>query len=101
MRLVASLAMAGLGRQPVRWLVLALGVLVASAFPVIAGGFRVSAEAAAVRAAVDGIPATDRSVVLVSGRTFTPPETSDLDTQVRARFGAAGLSDIQRYLAYR
>ena len=82
MRLVASLAMAGLGRQPVRWLVLALGVLVASAFPVIAGGFRVGAESAAVRAAVDAIPETDRSVAMVSGRTFTPTEAADLNTQV-------------------
>ena len=101
MRLVAGLALAGLRRQSLRWLVLALGIAVASAFPVLAGGLRAGAQAAAIRAAVDDVPENERAVVALSSRTSLSTDAPALDSAVRQKLTAAGLPDVTHSMAFR
>ncbi|MCW2811260.1 MAG: hypothetical protein JWP61_1718, partial [Friedmanniella sp.] len=51
MRAAASLAWAGLRHRPAAWLLLALGVLLATTLPVVAAGLRAETSGAAIAAA--------------------------------------------------
>ncbi|GGL90921.1 hypothetical protein [Nakamurella endophytica] len=101
MRVVAALALAGLRHRPGRALLLALGVAVAVVVPVVAGGMRVSAEAAAVAQAVDRLPAAERAVLTTTSARLPPDRSAELDTRLRAGTAALGVPDLRRYLVYR
>jgi hypothetical protein len=97
----AALAAAGLRHRPSRWATLALGIAVAGVLPLVAGGLRLTAENAAVEAAVDQVPAPQRTVLAVSSQTLGVADQRAEDSAIRQRFVTLELSTTQRLMAYR
>lgn len=101
MRVIAALALAGLRHRPLRWVTLAIGIAVASVLPLVAGGLRLTAENAAVQAAVDQIAEPQRTVLAVSSQTLLPADQRVEDAAIRQRFSDLHLSTTQRLMMYR
>ena len=101
MRVIAALAIAGLRYRPLRWAMLAVGIAVAGVLPLVAGGLRLTAQNAAVQAAVDLIPGPQRTVLAVSSQTLAPSAQRIEDIAVRQRFSTIGLATTQRLMMYR
>ncbi|MTD16764.1 hypothetical protein GIS00_22775 [Nakamurella sp. YIM 132087] len=101
MRLEAGLAWSGLRHRPGSWLLLALGVAVAAALPVIAAGLRTEAMVAAVRTSVDALPAPSRAVLAVTSTDLRDQDLSTTDRTVRGGFAGAGLLDVRQALTFR
>ncbi len=101
MRVIAALALAGLRHRPLRWGMLALGIAVASVLPLVAGGLRLTAENAAVQAAVDQIAVPERTVLAVSSQHLEPVAQRAEDAAIRHRFAELQLSATQRLMMYR
>lgn len=96
-----SLGWAALRSRPWPWAQLALGVAIAALLPVLAAGLGREAQVAAVRAAIEEIPAASRVVLAVTGADLRGAELATADAGVGEGFAAAGLAPPQRLLAFR
>ena len=101
MRVITALAWAGLRHHPLRWVLLALGVAAGAVLPVVAAGLRDGASVAAVRSALDTLPAGQDAVFAHDGTNADAAGMAATDTAVRADWRATGLPDPDRYLFFR
>jgi hypothetical protein len=100
-RVEASLAWAIVRRQPGAWLLLALGVAVATFLPLLAAGLRAESSVAAVRAAVAAVPPPQRAVLAVTSRDIRGPLLAGVDGAVRRGMRQAGLTKPRQVLSFR
>ncbi len=92
MRVVVWLAWARLRHRPARWLLVALGVAVATVLPVLAESTTTVVAAQALRHGVEALPVGDRSLAAIrSGLRETPQRIEELDAT--ARRALADLAD--------
>ncbi len=101
MRTYLGLAWASVRHRPGGWLLLALGVALATALPVISAGLRAESSVAAVRSVIDGLPPAKRAVLAVTFRDVRGTALADVDHSVRAGFSSAGITDVNRALTFR
>ena len=101
MRVLAGLALAGLRHRIGLWVLLALGVALAAGLPVFAAGLRTDAAVAAVRTAVDEIPAASRAVLSVTSTNLDGAELAEVDRTVRDGYAAVGLADVRQAMTFR
>ena len=101
MRVLAGLALAGLRHRVGLWVLLALGVALAAGLPVFAAGLRQDAAVAAVRTAVDQIPAASRAAMSVTSTTMDGATLAEVDSTVRDGFSAIGLTDVRQTMTFR
>ena len=101
MRVITALAWAGLRHHPLRWVLLALGVAAGAVLPVVAAGLREGATVAAVRSALNSLPAGQQAVFAYDGTNADAAGLSARDTAVRAEWQQTGLPDPDRYLFFR
>jgi hypothetical protein len=91
-RVVVALAWARLRYRPARWLLVALGVTVATMLPIAAQGTATVVAAQALRYGVESLPPGDRSLAAIRTGVFKPPEEiAQLDRTARA-----ALADLSR-----
>ena len=101
MRTYLGLAWASVRHRPGGWLLLALGVALATVLPVISAGLRAESSVAAVRSVIDGLPPAKRAVLAVTFRDVRGTALADVDHSVRAGFSSAGIADVNRVLTFR
>ena len=101
MRTYLGLAWASVRHRPGGWLLLALGVALATVLPVISAGLRAESSVAAVRSVIDGLPPAKRAVLAVTFRDVRGTALADVDHSVRAGFSSAGITDVDRVLTFR
>ena len=101
MRTYLGLAWASVRHRPGGWLLLALGVALATVLPVISAGLRAESSVAAVRSVIDGLPPAKRAVLAVTFRDVRGTALADVDHAVRGGFSSAGITDVNRALTFR
>ena len=101
MRTYLGLAWASVRHRPGGWLLLALGVALASVLPVISAGLRAESSVAAVHSVIDGLPPAKRAALAVTFRDVRGTALADIDHTVRAGFSSAGITDVNRTLTFR
>ncbi len=96
-----GLAWAGTRHRPGSWLLLALGVALAAALPIVAAGLRAESTVAAVRSAIQTLPPPQRAVLAVTGVDVRGETLARIDATVRDGFGAASIGEIAQTLTFR
>lgn len=101
MRVELGLAWGPMRHRPASWLLLALGLAIAAALPVIAAGLRAESTVAAVQQTVAGLSDGRRTVLAVTGRDLRGADLQRANTLVDDGFATAGLGPAERVLAFR
>lgn len=96
-----GLAWAGTRHRPGSWLLLALGVALAAALPIVAAGLRVESTVAAVRSAIETLPPAQRAVLAVTGIDVRGDELAATDATVRDGFAGVAVGDVAQTLTFR
>lgn len=95
------LALVGLRFRGALWLLLALGLVPATALTVLAAGMQVETRIAGVQQALDTLDAADRTVLSVTSIPLPADRIDAADQLVRAGYRAAGFSGVERTLTFR
>ncbi|WP_375423099.1 hypothetical protein [uncultured Friedmanniella sp.] len=101
MRVEIALAAAELRHRPALWLLLALGSCLAGLLPVYAAGLAGDASRAATTAAVDALPASERSVLAVTTRVMSGADAARASQQVQAALTDVGVQRPSHSLTFR
>lgn len=96
-----TLAWASLRHRRGGWLLLALGMALASCLPVISVGLQTESSAAAVLAAVDALAPAQRTVFAVTAQRLDRTRLRRVNQSVRDEFAAVGLPKSQQLLIFR
>jgi hypothetical protein len=99
---VAALAAAQIRHRPGRWALLALGVALAAAIPIISAGTGGVVAAQNVRRSVGQLAPGDRSITVTEHRSiFDKSSTSEIDEFVRVQLADLSSAAVRRELVYR
>lgn len=101
MRVELGLAWAPMRHRPAPWLMLALGLAIAGALPVMAAGLRAESTVAAVNQAVRDVPAAQRAVLAVTSRDLRGDDFRETDATVQQGFATVGLGPAETVLTFR
>lgn len=101
MRVELGLAWASMRHRPAAWLLLALGLAIAAALPVLAAGLRTESAVAAVTQTVTALPAAQRTVLAVTAQDLRGDALARADATVSEGFQTAGLTPVERVLTFR
>lgn len=97
----ARLALGGLRFRAALWLLLALGLVPATALTVLAAGMQLETRIAGVQQAVDGLDTADRTALAVTSVPIDMGRIAGADAVVRGGFEAAGFASVERTLTFR
>lgn len=101
MRTELSLAWAGIRHRMGAWALLALGVALAVALPILAAGLRVEAANAAIQSAVSALPPESRTVVAVTSTNLRGTDLSTTSDTVLRGFDSVQLQSPRQSLTFR
>ncbi|WP_353651144.1 hypothetical protein ABLG96_09810 [Nakamurella sp. A5-74] len=97
----APLALGGLRFRAALWLLLALGLVPATALTVLAAGMQLETRIAGVQQAVDGLDTAQRTALAVTSVPIDTGHIAGADAVVRGGFEAAGFESVKRTLTFR
>lgn len=101
MRVELGLAWAPMRHRPAPWLMLALGLAIAAALPVLAAGLRAESSLAAVTQAVADLPPAQRTVLALTTKDLRGADLQQVDATIADGLTTAGLGPAEQVLSFR